>query len=235
MTKAFATTLPAALAEKQMACLRRYGAAQCEAFAIDTRDAAVTIFAGVMRRPFPSKKAAQNSLGLNVKGWGIQRDSKYSRTWLRELTVDEYAAEFSSLTAKPAPSELSIEERIARRVEQAIREQQEARERDAMTDAERQTRRANRWNAPENVAARAAQTEKEREKEELRNMQTAEMESKKAARWALDPEKCAEQEREHAEARAMLAEDRLSHKARSVQIASEAPKRRPCKRPRVIL
>ncbi len=52
MTKAFAMRLPAPLSDKQLACMRRYGLSQCEEFAIDTRDSAVTIFAAIMGDPF---------------------------------------------------------------------------------------------------------------------------------------------------------------------------------------
>ena len=239
MTKAFALRLPAALSEKQLACMRRYGLSQCEAFAVDTRDSTATVFAGVMRRPFPSKKAAQNSFGLNVKAWGIERDSKYSRTWLRELTVDEYKAEFSSLVSKEPkePPQLSPEERIAQRVERILREQREAKERDGMATAEAETRRAIRWNSPESIAAREAQAEREREKEEMTRMHAAEMETRKAARWEPDPSKRAERERECFEGRAMLAEDRRSQRVRTAQIAIEFNKKQlePRKRQRVFL
>ena len=44
---AFAMKLPA-LAEQQLACLKRYGAEHCEEFLVKTADPAVTIFAGVL-------------------------------------------------------------------------------------------------------------------------------------------------------------------------------------------
>ena len=61
---------------------------------MDTHDPAATIFAGVLRHRFATKKTAQGAFGLNLKAWGIDRGNKAVRGWYRELTVEEYLAEF---------------------------------------------------------------------------------------------------------------------------------------------
>ena len=61
---------------------------------MNTNDPAVTIFAGVLRHRCATKKSAQTAFGLNLKAWGIDRDNKAARGWYRELTVEEYLAEF---------------------------------------------------------------------------------------------------------------------------------------------
>ncbi len=63
---AFAMTLPGQLSEQQMACLRQYGKEHCEEIRLDASDPSKTIFAGVLRHPFASKKSAQTSFGLSV-------------------------------------------------------------------------------------------------------------------------------------------------------------------------
>ncbi len=93
---AFAMKLPATFGEQQLACVQRYGAENCEEFRVNTNDPTVTIFAGVLRHRFSTKKSAQNAFGLNLKrkSLGIDRGNKSSRGWYRELTVEEYLAEF---------------------------------------------------------------------------------------------------------------------------------------------
>jgi hypothetical protein len=91
---AFAVKLPATIGEQQMACILRCGGEHCEEFRVNTNDPAVTIFAGVLRNRFATKKSAQTAFGLNLKTWGIDRDNKSARGWYRELTVEEYLSEF---------------------------------------------------------------------------------------------------------------------------------------------
>ena len=54
-----------------------------------------TFFAGILHRPFATKKAAQNSFNLNLKNWGIEKPT-WRRGWYRELTVEEYMNEFQN-------------------------------------------------------------------------------------------------------------------------------------------
>ena len=91
---AFAMKLPANLGEQQLACIQRYAQEHCKEFRVNTRDPAVTIIAGVLRHRFATKKSAQTAFGLNLKAWGIDRCNKAARGWFRELTVEEYLAEF---------------------------------------------------------------------------------------------------------------------------------------------
>ena len=91
---AFAMTLPANLDERQLAYLHQYGKEHCEEIRVDTRDPATTIFAGVPRHRFSSKKSAQIAFGANLKSWGIERNNRFARGWYRELTVEEYTKEF---------------------------------------------------------------------------------------------------------------------------------------------
>ncbi len=89
---AFAMKLPANLGEQQLACIQRYGQEHCEEFRVNTHGPAVTIFAGVLRHRFSTKKSAQCAFGINLKAWGIDRGNKAARGWFRELTVEEYLA-----------------------------------------------------------------------------------------------------------------------------------------------
>ena len=90
-------SLPAALGEQQQACLRNYGKEHCEQFHLDTRNSNVTIFAGVLRHRFATKKSAQTSFGLSFKAWVIVRGNRGARGWYRELTVEQYLAEFRDI------------------------------------------------------------------------------------------------------------------------------------------
>ena len=55
----------------------------------------VDVVAGILITPFKSKKVAQTAFGsINFKSWGITRP-KYSRDWYRELSLDEYFAEYA--------------------------------------------------------------------------------------------------------------------------------------------
>ena len=91
---AFAMILPANLEERQLACLQQYGKEHCDEIRVDARNPATTIFAGVPRHRFSSKKSAQIAFGANLKSWGIERNNRFTRGWYRELTVEEYAKEF---------------------------------------------------------------------------------------------------------------------------------------------
>ncbi len=93
---AFAIQLSGALSDDQVARIRVYALQSCNEhriFAKPTGD----IFAGVLRRPFATKKAAQNSFNLNLKSWKIDK-TVYSRGWFRELSIDDYMIEFRDVT-----------------------------------------------------------------------------------------------------------------------------------------
>jgi hypothetical protein len=61
-----------------------------EARVIHRNDGA--IFAGIVRQPFKSIAQAQRALGTNFANWRIPR-RKYTRNWLRLITVQEYNRE----------------------------------------------------------------------------------------------------------------------------------------------
>jgi hypothetical protein len=88
---AFAMQLPS-LSEEQEGRVRRYGKEHCEEMRI-TKRGATTDVAGILIHPFSNKKVAQTSLGINLKAWKITKP-KYVRGWYRELSLDEYFAEF---------------------------------------------------------------------------------------------------------------------------------------------
>ena len=58
MQPAFAMRLPATLSEDQLGKIRAYGLQNCSEHRVAVNPAG-TIFAGVLRRPFANKKAAQ--------------------------------------------------------------------------------------------------------------------------------------------------------------------------------
>ena len=89
---AFAIQLSGALSDDQVARIRVYAMQSCNEHRILAKPTCV-IFAGVLRRPFATKKAAQNSFNLNLKSWKIDKNV-YSRGWFRELSVDDYMKEF---------------------------------------------------------------------------------------------------------------------------------------------
>ena len=195
---AFAMKLPA-LAEQQLACLKRYGAEHCEEFLVKTTDPAVTIFAGVLRHSFANKKTAQNAFGLNLKAWGIE---KTTRKWYRELSVDEYVVEFRDVPGTAG-------RRMYAQVWDIL----------------------NKCNstALQNVAKALAEKEKTEaealHKERYAKMR-AEMEAKRAARFALDPVGNAEKERAAREKTAMLQEGRCAEKIRHAEPLAPPGKRR---------
>jgi hypothetical protein len=88
---AFAMQLPL-ISEEQERGLRRYGSEKCEEIRIVKRDDGV-VFAGILISAFKSKKVAQCSFATNLKAWQIP-PPKYLRNWYRELSKDEYFAEF---------------------------------------------------------------------------------------------------------------------------------------------
>jgi hypothetical protein len=198
---AFAMTLPA-LAEQQLACLKRYGAEHCEEFLVKTTDPTVTIFAGVLRHRFANKKSAQCAFGLNLKAWGIDRGNKASRGWYRELSVDEYVVEFHDVPGTSG----------RRRYAQVW---------DIL----------NKCNATalQNVAKALAEKEKTEaealQKERYAKMR-AEIEEKRAARFALDPEGNAEKERVAREKTAMRQEGRCAERIRHAENLAPPGKRR---------
>ena len=195
---AFAMKLPA-LAEQQLACLKRYGAEHCEEFLVKTTDPAVTIFAGVLRHSFATKKTAQSAFGLNLKAWGIE---KTTRNWYRELSVDEYVVEFHDVPGTSG----------RRRYAQVW---------DILNKCN--------TTALQNVAKALAEKEKTEaealQKERYAKMR-AEIEEKRAARFALDPEGNAEKERVAREKTAMRQEGRCAERIRHAEPLAPPSKRR---------
>ncbi len=80
------------LSEEQEGLVRRYGQEHCEEIRITT-PGSTTQVAGILTRPFSNKKVAQTSLGINLKSWKITLP-KYVLGWYRELSKEEYFAEF---------------------------------------------------------------------------------------------------------------------------------------------
>ena len=90
---AFAMLLPV-LSEDQEKMVRRYGSEHCQELRIVKRDDGVDVVAGILTNPFKSKKVAQTAFGINFRAWKINRP-KYMRDCYRELSLDEYFAEFA--------------------------------------------------------------------------------------------------------------------------------------------
>jgi hypothetical protein len=88
---AFVMQLPP-LSGDQEGLVRRYGQEHCEEMRITTQGANTQV-SGLLIHPFSNKKVAQTSLGINLKSWKIKMP-KYVRGWYRELSMDEYFAEF---------------------------------------------------------------------------------------------------------------------------------------------
>jgi hypothetical protein len=91
---AFAMQLPP-LSEEQEGRVRRYGQEYCEEIRF-VKGGDATVFAGILTTAFSNKKVAQNAFGINLKAWKITRP-KYTRDWYRELSLDEYFAEFKGV------------------------------------------------------------------------------------------------------------------------------------------
>ena len=91
---AFAMQLPL-LSEEQEKMARRYGCEQCEEMRIVERGSGAVV-AGVLRVPFKTKRAAQSAFCQNLKAWKITHP-KYLRDWYRELSFEEYNAEFEGV------------------------------------------------------------------------------------------------------------------------------------------
>ena len=81
------------LSEAQEKRVRRYGSEHCQELRIVKRDGGVVV-AGVLITPFKNKKVAQTAFGINLKAWEITRPA-YTRAWYRELSFEEYFAEFA--------------------------------------------------------------------------------------------------------------------------------------------
>ena len=167
-----------------------------------TTDPAVTIFAGVLRHRFANKKSAQCAFGLNLKTWGIDRGNKAVRGWYRELSVDEYVVEFRDVPGTSG-------RRMYAQVWDLL----------------------NKCNttALQNVAKALAEKEKTEaealQKERYAKMR-AEIEEKRAARFALDPEGNAEKERAAREKTAMGQEGRCAERIRHAEPLAPPSKRR---------
>jgi hypothetical protein len=91
---AFAMHLPM-LSAKQEERVRRYGAEACEEMRI-MESGGGSMVAGILSRPFKTKKVAQSSFATNFKTWEITRP-KHVNGWYRELSLDEYFAEFAEV------------------------------------------------------------------------------------------------------------------------------------------
>ena len=83
------------LSEEQEKMVRRYGCEHCDEMLIVERGGGAVV-AGVLRQPFKTKKVAQTSFGINLKSWKIT-PPKYVRGWYRELSSEEYTAEFDGV------------------------------------------------------------------------------------------------------------------------------------------
>ncbi len=202
---AFAMTLPGQLSEPQLAHLQQYGRERCEEIRLDASDPSKTIFAGVLRHPFASKKSAQTSFGLNLKAWGIVRSNRAARGWYRELSVAEYLAEF-----------IGVDGQAGRRMQPLVS--------GILAGANRIALR--------HVAKAIAEQEKLEEenlKRERDAMRSADYESRLAAKWAADPEGMTEKARWDRDRSAMGCEDRWAQRIRHAE--SLPP---PAKKPRHI-
>jgi hypothetical protein len=199
---AFAMKLPATLGEQQLACIQRYGAEHCEEFRVNTEDPTVTIFAGVLRHRFTTKKTAQNAFGLNLKTWGIDRGNKSTRGWYRELTVDQYLAEFRDVPGTAG-------RRMHVQVWGILNKCNEI--------------------ALHNVAKALAEKEKKEaealQKEGLAKT-CADIEERRAARFALDPVGNTEKERAARETSAMRQDGMWAERIRHAE-SLPPPKKRP--------
>ena len=199
MAAAFAMKLPA-LGEQQLVFIKRYGAEHCEEFRVNTEDPTVTIFAGVLRHRFATKKIAQNAFGLNLKAWGIE---KTTRKWYRELTVEEYLAEFRDVPGTAG-------RRMHAQVWGILNKCNEI--------------------ALHSVAKALAEKEKMEEealqKEKYTKM-CADMEERRAAHHALDPARSEEKKRVMRECCAMACESRWAERIRHAETLP------PPKKPRV--
>ena len=83
------------LSEEQEKMVRRYGSEHCDEMLIVERGGGAVV-AGVLIQPFKTKKVAQTSFGINLKSWKIT-PPKYVRGWYRELSSEEYTAEFDGV------------------------------------------------------------------------------------------------------------------------------------------
>ena len=186
---AFAMKLPA-LAEQQLEYLKRYGAEHCEEFLVKTSDPTVTIFAGVLRHRFATKKSAQTAFGLNLKTWGIDRGNKAARGWYRELSVEEYLAEFRDDTRTSG-----------RRMQSMVWEMLENAKKVALLQIAK-------------TLAEEEKVAKETLKRERDAMGDADSDARKAARYAADPAGCNEKARMLREYCDLAREDRFGQRIR---------------------
>ncbi len=111
---AFAMQLPLLSAEQEER-VRRHSAEHWAEMRIAERGGGSTV-AGILRKPFASKKAAQTSFGLNFKAWKID-PPKYMRGWFSELSLDEYFTEFADV---PRVLGREMEELVSRAMDRCI-------------------------------------------------------------------------------------------------------------------
>ena len=207
---AFAMRLPATLSEDQLGKIRAYGVQSCDEHRIIVNPMG-TFFGGVLRRPFATKKAAQNSFNLNLKNWGIEKNT-WLRGWFRELTVEEYMNEF-----RDAPGV------VGKKMQKVVQEILEKANKVALSHLAK-------------AVVEQEKTEKENLKRERDAMQNASIESRRAAHYALDPKGNDEKARVMREFSALGMEDRSAQRIRHAE--SLPPPKKPrthildCPRPR---
>jgi hypothetical protein len=111
---AFAMQLPL-LSAQQEERVRHYGAESCDEMRIVERGGGSTV-AGILSRPFKTKKVAQSSFATNFKAWEIERP-KHVVGWYSELSLDEYFAAFAGV---PRVLGRKMEEVVSRTMNRCI-------------------------------------------------------------------------------------------------------------------
>ena len=103
------------LSAKQEERVRHYGAESCEEMRI-MESGGGSMVAGILSRPFKTKKVAQSSFATNFKTWEIERP-KHVVGWYSELSLDEYFAAFAGV---PRVLGRKMEEGVSRTMSRCI-------------------------------------------------------------------------------------------------------------------
>ena len=83
------------LSEEQEKMVRRYGSEHCNEMRLLERGSCAVV-AGVLIQPFKTRRVAQSAFNQNLKAWKIT-PPRYLRGWYRELSFEEYNAEFDGV------------------------------------------------------------------------------------------------------------------------------------------